>query len=106
MLLRQTRLLNILKGTFDEFDNSNSANWLYMIFVKDRNKFFKVMDKFGIEVDIAHSRNDDMEIFKKYKNKCPNMDKIESHYVCLPLHNKLTKKDIRYICNVVKNDYR
>jgi len=85
-------------------DNSDSSRWLYMIMVKNRKRFFEKMDKAGIEVHMSHVRNDDMAIFKKYKNDCPNMDRIEKHYICIPLHNKLSKKDVRYICDVIKKN--
>ena len=52
---------------------------------------------------MAHARIDDVEVFKKYKNDCPNMDALESRYVCLPLNPKITIRDVVQICKIIKS---
>jgi len=96
------RLLTGINGV-KIVDNHDSDNWLYTILVDDRNKFFEIMNKNEIEVSMAHARIDNVEVFRKYKNKCPNMDKLESQYVCLPLNPKITVKDVVQICKVIKS---
>jgi len=107
-LLYRLKLANtynsLLKGVrgIELVDNKNSSNWLYTILVDDRKSFFKLMNKNRIETSMAHARNDKMDVFKKYKNKCPNMDLLESRYVCLPLNPKITVKDVEIICKIIK----
>jgi len=84
-------------------DNTDSDNWLYTILVDNRNKFFELMNQNDIEVSMAHARIDDVAVFKKYKNKCPNMDSLESQYVCLPLNPKITIRDVAHICKIIKS---
>lgn len=96
-------LLKDIEGV-DVIDNSDSSKWLYMIKIKNRKKFFKDMYEAGIEVHMSHVRNDNMIIFKPYKNHCPNMDRIENHYICLPLNITVSEKDIGYICDTIKKN--
>jgi dTDP-4-amino-4,6-dideoxygalactose transaminase len=96
--------LSNLKG-LTIVNHDNSCNWLYTVLVEDRERFFKGMDKAGVEVSMAHARNDDIELFRKYKNKCPMMDYLESRYVCIPLHLNLTEKDVHDICKIIKSIY-
>lgn len=94
-------LLNGISGV-EIVDNSDSSNWLYTILVDNRKKFFEEMNKHGIETSMAHARNDKVDIFKKFKNKCPKMDELEGKYVCLPLNPKITTKDVEKICKIIK----
>jgi len=83
-------------------NHDKSCNWLYTILVYKRDIFFRLTDKMGVEASIAHARNDEIKLFRKYKSDCPNMDIFDSHYVCIPLHNHLSKQDVRNICKIIK----
>jgi len=96
------RLLVGVKG-IEIVENKGSDNWLYTILVDNRSEFFDLMNKNQVEVSMAHARIDDVEVFKKYKNDCPNMDALESRYVCLPLNPKITIRDVVQICKIIKS---
>ena len=96
------KLLTDVDGV-EVVDNSNSDNWLYTILVDNRNSFFDHMNKHEVEVSMAHARIDDVAVFNRHKNKCPNMDALESRYVCLPLNPKITVKDVEQICKIIKS---
>jgi dTDP-4-amino-4,6-dideoxygalactose transaminase len=60
----------------------------------------------GIESGQVHYRNDIYSIFGgRQTGKFPNMDNIESKYLVLPLHTKMTEADVDYICNVIRKGW-
>lgn len=75
--------------------------WLMGILVDNRDKLAEHLTKLRIENNLIHLRGDCFEIFKKFKSDCPNMDRLESKYLYLPLNPKITKKDIKYICTQI-----
>ncbi|MFA6097561.1 MAG: DegT/DnrJ/EryC1/StrS family aminotransferase [Candidatus Paceibacterota bacterium] len=91
--------------TYNEFLDviriPNDDYWLYTILVQDRDSFCRAMDEAGIEVAIAHNRNDDIGVFRKFKNDCPNMDLIDKHYICIPMHSKLSGNEFNYVIDKI-----
>lgn len=84
-------------------DNGDNACWLFMIRVKDRDRFCQRLLDHGIETNVTHTRNDLFDLFGgKRRKDLPNMDKVEFEYICLPLHLRLKEKDIVYICEIIK----
>lgn len=97
-----------LEGTpnielFEERKNRKSAYWLFTMHIKDRLKFAENMWKKGVEVSVAHWRNDKYTIFGPMRKDLPNTDKLHEDMMCIPLHNKLTDEDVSYIIKVIKN---
>ena len=58
-----------------------------------------LMDR-GIETSVHHVRNDRYSVCAPFKTHLPNMDWVESRYVCLPLHNCMTVDQAYYIAEV------
>jgi dTDP-4-amino-4,6-dideoxygalactose transaminase len=84
-------------------DDSGNAHWLFMVLVNgDRDSFAEHLARNGIETNVAHIRNDIFKVFGGYRRKLPNMDAVESHYLCLPLNNNVNKRDVKYICKKIK----
>jgi len=80
------------------------TNWLMTILAEDRDRLAEKLKEKGVETNTVHIRSDVYKVFNPYvKGQYPNMDKVELKYLCLPLHRKTKEKDIRYICNVIKN---
>ena len=70
-----------------------------------REGLMKYLRNSNIESGQVHYRNDRYSIFKKFaKGPYINMDKIEDDYLVLPLHTKLSVKDVKKICFTV-NEY-
>lgn len=78
--------------------------WLSTILTEKRKELQKKLAKKGIESDQVHYRNDRYSVFGGRTNICPNMDVLEEKYLVLPQHYHLTVKDIKYICDVMKNE--
>lgn len=70
-----------------------------------RDDLAEWLRKNGIDANMVHIRNDMFNVFKKFKSKCPNMDEIHEQYLYLPLNTKVSKSDVKYICNKIKEFY-
>jgi len=89
-----------------DFDkNKLTAAWLFTILVDKKNFLQDELRKKGIETNQVHFRNDKYSIFKRFcKNyKFPNMDEVENKYLVLPLHNKMTIDDAKYVVRSINN---
>lgn len=82
-----------------------STYWLMTVLVKNRDRFAKVMKQHGIETNMTHIRNDVYKVFGGKRQKLPFMNSMEEQYICLPLHHKITPKDVRFICDVIKKGW-
>jgi dTDP-4-amino-4,6-dideoxygalactose transaminase len=57
---------------------------------------------YGTTGDQHHYRNDKYTIFKKFKNDCPMMDKMEHAWALLPYHHGISIRQARRISNALK----
>jgi len=84
-------------------DDSGNAHWLFMVLVNgNRDSFAEHLARNGIETNVAHIRNDIFKVFGGYRRKLPNMNAIENRYLCLPLNNQVSRRDVKYICKKIK----
>jgi len=81
------------------------ANWTFTMHVKKRNDFQKKLAENGIESHIVHVRNDICPIFGGKKQNLPVMNKIESTYVSIPIHNHLTDVDVSKVIKTIKSGW-
>lgn len=79
--------------------------WSYPILVEKREKFMKLLAKHGIESNIIQVRNDIVSIFGGKRLDLPNMNWVEDKYVYLPLHMRVSEKDVRFIINIIKKGW-
>lgn len=81
------------------------VQWLATVMIDEgeRDNVAKALEKEGVETNLVHIRSDVYTVFKPYtkKGSYPMMDMVEGDYLCLPLHLKLTEKDIKKICHIV-----
>ena len=117
VLQKRRDLYQIYQDKLDEFAEClferprvgvNFTPWLVTLNTKGRRLgLMKHLKEKNIESAQVHYRNDIYSIFKKYsKGPYANMDKIEDHYLVLPLHTKLSNDQIGRICNEVKSFLR
>jgi len=59
--------------------------WLLTVLVEKRDKLAQFLINKGVEVNIVHVRNDLFKIFGGKRQKLPNMNWVETRYLCLPL---------------------
>lgn len=79
--------------------------WLLTIIARDRDKLAYFLAQKGIESNLTHIRNDIYKVFGGKRLDLPNMNWIESRYLCLPLNTKVSRSDVRYICKTIKQFY-
>ena len=79
--------------------------WLLTIIANRRDGLADYLTKKGIENNLVHIRNDLYQIFGAKRQSLPNMDWVESKYLCLPLNTNINKSDVRFICKTIKQFY-
>jgi dTDP-4-amino-4,6-dideoxygalactose transaminase len=75
--------------------------WLFAILTKNRDETIEYLRNNGVECDLVQLRNDIFKVFGGTKQNLPNMNRLESEYMYLPLHSKVTVEDIKYICKLL-----
>lgn len=81
------------------------AAWMCTIAVKNCDRLQKKLKENNIECGKGHFRNDIYTVFGGRQKNLPNMDAIENDYLLLPLHLKMTIKDVHRVCNVIKSGW-
>lgn len=76
------------------------------LLVENRDEFCATLNSAGIETNVMQVRNDLYEIFQPFACPLPNMDWVEERYVCIPLHNRMSLDDARYVADVAAKAYR
>ncbi|KKS83706.1 MAG: DegT/DnrJ/EryC1/StrS aminotransferase [Candidatus Gottesmanbacteria bacterium GW2011_GWA1_43_11] len=74
----------------------------YLIHVPNRDKFMVKLASLGIETGLGHRRNDMYSLFGGKRQNLPTMNRLESMYLLLPCHNKMSVKDVEFICTAIK----
>lgn len=82
------------------------SNWLFCVLAENRDELADFLIKSGIETNLIHLRNDLYKIFGGKRLNLPNMDWVETRYLCLPINPHVTKSDARYVCSKIKEFYR
>ena len=85
-------------------DHSESVWWMFSILLKDSAKISRdaLMEKLkadGIETRPLFYPMHVMPVYEDPNANCPVSERIASHGMNLPTHGKLTREDVRYICD-------
>jgi perosamine synthetase len=70
------------------------------LLVENRDEFCAELERAGIESNVMQVRNDRYKIFAPFRVPLPNLDWVEERYICIPLHNRMTLDDARYVAEV------
>lgn len=81
------------------------AAWLCTVIVDRRRDLQKKLLENKIESNQVHYRNDRYSIFGERRKDLPNMDRLEDHYLVLPLHTKMSIKDVKRVCSVIRSGW-
>ena len=95
-----------------KFKNIKHAYHLFLLVIDknktnhSRDKLVKFLNSMGIGIGINYRTVTDMSIFKKkfgWNNKtCPNSKYLGDNTLSLPVHPKIKKKEVVYICEKIK----
>jgi len=97
---------NKIVGWYNEWLNRGKwyGNHLYPIFVKNPDDFVRYMFENGVQCSRHFSPLHKMQGFKEHnKFKLPMSEGLGMSEVSLPLYPGLKKKEVKYICELVKN---
>ena len=90
---------------------SESAYWIYMVKVEKRDDFARMMKEAGIEVSVAHIRNDGYSCFKNSSQVInpgeyrPGLEEFNNSYIALPCGWWVTSEDKEYIVETIKKGW-
>lgn len=76
----------------------------FLIHTPHREKLMLKLESLGIETSLGHRRNDLYTIFGGKRLNLPNMNRLEATYLLLPCHNKMSLKEVEFICDAVKEN--
>lgn len=86
--------------------DSTHAAWLCTVLVENRENLMRKLQQHGIESAQVHYRNDRYSIFRAFcGDELPGMDAIESRYLVLPLHTRMSLADVGRICTVIRSGW-
>lgn len=80
----------------------NAYPWFAYVITENRSDLIKFLKENGVDSGMHHYRNDKYTLFggrKAFKN----MDNLEDKYLLLPLNMSVSKSDVGYIANLIKD---
>lgn len=89
----------------DEDEDRQSSCWIATVLVEKREELKKKLAENGIESNQVHYRTDQYTVFGGRVDHCPNMDKLESKYLVLPMHYYVTVDDVVKICRIIRKGW-
>ena len=89
----------------DVHSSSKPVFWIYTLLVDRRDDFIEFMKTKNIMVSCVHKRNDINTCFKNFRIDLPNLDCIESKYVCIPVGWWVTETEREFIVDCIKTFY-
>lgn len=81
------------------------SHWLMTILADRRDELGAYLVELGVEANLVHHRNDVYKIFGGERHHLPNMDWVESRYLCLPINTNIKRSDVRFICKKILEFY-
>jgi perosamine synthetase len=81
------------------------AAWLATVLADNRDGLKRKLAEHKIESDQVHYRNDRYSIFAASRGEFPNMDAVDSKYLCLPLHMHMNSGDTHRVCDVIRSGW-
>lgn len=95
--------LNDIRNIYNsEFNILNTSNHLYRISVEDRNNFISFMKDKEIMCGVHYESLHNHPVYRKENSYCPLSELESKNTVSIPFHEELTKDEIRYIINTIK----
>ncbi|MDH5430620.1 MAG: DegT/DnrJ/EryC1/StrS family aminotransferase [Nitrosopumilus sp.] len=99
-----TRLLSDLKITLPRQRKNENVNWyLYTIALEKRDKLLKKLNEKGIGAASYYPTPVHKTPFYKLDTKLPVTDWASSHVLSLPIHPKVTQKNIEFIAKTIRD---
>lgn len=75
---------------------------LYIIAVDNRDKLITKLNENGIFPGVHYRDNTEYNVYNYKNGCCPYSKYMSERIISLPMHLRLTKRDIDYICNMIE----
>ncbi len=99
-----SKLISNLNIVIPSQRKDENVNWyLYTIATDKRNKFLKKLNEKGICAESYYSIPVHKTPFYQSKTKLPITDWSASHVISLPIHPKVTQKNIEFIAKTIRD---
>ena len=99
-----SKLLSDLKVTLPYQQKNENINWyLYTIAIEKRDKLLKKLNKKGIGAASYYPIPVHKTPFYKLNTKLPITEWASSHVLSLPIHPKVTQKNIEFIAKTIRD---
>ena len=82
-------------------DGCESSRHLYIIAADNRDELITKLNENGIFPGVHYRDNTEYNVYHCEKGCCPYAKYMSERIISLPLHLRLTKDDIKYICEKV-----
>ena len=88
-------------------DNAESVWWMFSILLKEkvkhtRDEVMAMLKEDGIETRPLFYPMHEMPVYKDDNANCPVCERVAARGMNLPTHALLTREDVTYICNKLK----
>ena len=84
-------------------ENCESSRHLYQIKVNDRDRIMLALNESEIYPGVHYRDNTEYKMYNYAKGTCPNAHDASEKILSLPMHMKLTKKDVDFIVSTLKD---
>jgi len=99
-----SKLISDLKIKLPQHQKNENVNWyLYTIATEKRDKLLKKLNDKGIGAASYYSTPVHKTPYYKLKTKLPVTDWAASHVISLPIHPKVTQKNIEFIAKTMRD---
>ena len=82
-------------------DECDSACHLFQILVEGRDETIVALNHEGIYPGVHYNDNTLYRMYSYAKGTCPRAAYVSDHVISLPMHLRLTRDDVEYICTQI-----
>jgi perosamine synthetase len=101
LYIKEFKNLKNIKITLP-YNLNKSSYWMFTIRCKKRDKLIEFLKKNGVSTSVHLKPLPFLKIYKKFKNKISNANKIWKELITLPLFPDMTFSQVKYISNLVQ----
>ena len=82
--------------------NCESSRHLFQILVNDRDKVMLALNEAEIYPGVHYRDNTEYKMYSYAKGTCPKAHEASEKLLSLPMHMRLTRNDVKFICEKIK----
>ncbi len=87
-------------------ENCQSSRWIYQILVDDRDTLMEYLRSKSIGCALHYLDNTEYPMYEGQNGICKNAMFASAHLVSLPCHLKITREDVKYVTDTIKEFLR